>query len=67
MASRVRRVVEADLSNVEFDTSEDVEIIPTFDAIGLREDLLRGIYAYGEFFFLGMSVGAGPTFKPCEK
>lgn len=47
MPGRNRRVIEADLSNVEFDTSEDVEIIPTFDAIGLREDLLRGIYAYG--------------------
>ncbi|KAK8781776.1 hypothetical protein V5799_016893 [Amblyomma americanum] len=43
-----RRVVQAeDLSNVEFETSEDVEVIPTFDAVGLREDLLRGIYAYG--------------------
>ncbi|GIY51329.1 eukaryotic initiation factor 4A-III [Caerostris extrusa] len=47
MASRNRRIIETDLSNVEFDTSEDVEIIPTFDNIGLREDLLRGIYAYG--------------------
>lgn len=24
-----------------------MEVIPTFDALGLREDLLRGIYAYG--------------------
>ncbi|KAM7289982.1 hypothetical protein ISCGN_030110 [Ixodes scapularis] len=48
MASTRRRVVQTeDLSNVEFETSEDVEVIPTFDAIGLREDLLRGIYAYG--------------------
>merc|ERR1711937_541370 len=30
-----------------FETSADVEIVPTFDEIGLREDLLRGIYAYG--------------------
>ncbi|MFH4979890.1 hypothetical protein AB6A40_006599 [Gnathostoma spinigerum] len=36
-----------DLSNVEFETSEEVDIIPTFDKLGLREDLLRGIYAYG--------------------
>merc|ERR1711872_878249 len=36
-----------DLTNVEFETSEDVEVIPTFDSMGLREDLLRGIYAYG--------------------
>merc|ERR1711934_298103 len=30
-----------------FETSADIEIIPTFDELGLREDLLRGIYAYG--------------------
>lgn len=29
-----------------FETSEDVKVVPTFDAIGLKEDLLRGIYAY---------------------
>ncbi|KAG1700080.1 Eukaryotic initiation factor 4A-III [Nymphon striatum] len=48
MASRGRRVVETDdLSNIEFETSEDVDVIPTFDAMGIKEDLLRGIYAYG--------------------
>merc|ERR1711904_547151 len=30
-----------------FETSADVEVVPTFDEIGLRDDLLRGIYAYG--------------------
>ena len=49
---QVRRVVQnqgptEDLSHVEFETSEDVEVIPTFDSMGLREELLRGIYAYG--------------------
>lgn len=29
------------------DTNEDIEILPTFDALGLKEDLLRGVYAYG--------------------
>lgn len=38
-----------DLSNVEFETSEDVEVVPTFQSMKLREELLRGIYAYGEF------------------
>ena len=37
-----------DLSNVEFETSEEVEVISSFDSMNLREDLLRGIYAYGE-------------------
>jgi ATP-dependent RNA helicase len=39
-----------DLSNVEFETSEDVGVVPTFDQMGLREELLRGIYSYGECF-----------------
>ena len=30
-----------------FETSEDVEVVPTFDALGLKEDLLRGVYAFG--------------------
>lgn len=42
-----RTLPTEDLSNVEFDTSEDVEVISTFDTMGLREELLRGIYAYG--------------------
>ena len=40
MASKARKV-DDDLANVEFETSEDVEVIPTFDSMGLREDLLR--------------------------
>ncbi|OTF82660.1 DEAD box ATP-dependent RNA helicase I-like protein, partial [Euroglyphus maynei] len=36
-----------DLSNVEFETSEDIEVIGTFDSMNLNEDLLRGIYSYG--------------------
>jgi len=30
-----------------FETSKGVKIIPSFDGMGLKEDLLRGIYAYG--------------------
>lgn len=44
---RPRRAAPAEAETVEFETSEDVEIIPTFDGLGLREDLLRGIYSYG--------------------
>lgn len=61
MASRSsRRVVtdeveDQDLSKVEFETSEDVKVIPTFDAMNLRDDLIRGIYAYGKFSFLKFS------------
>lgn len=37
-----------DLTHVEFETSEDVEVLNTFDAMHLREDLIRGIYSYGK-------------------
>jgi len=30
-----------------YETSQDVQVIQTFDAMGLKEDLLRGIFAYG--------------------
>ncbi len=30
-----------DDGNLVFETSADIEIIPTFDELGLREDLLR--------------------------
>lgn len=49
-----RRVpANEDLSNVEFETSEDVEVLPTFNSMGLREELLRGIYAYGKLHMPG--------------
>jgi hypothetical protein len=47
-----RRVMQEDLRAVEFETSEDVDVTPTFDNMGLREELLRGIYAYGKCLFL---------------
>ncbi|KAK9370023.1 P-loop containing nucleoside triphosphate hydrolase protein [Lipomyces kononenkoae] len=34
-------------SQMEFTSSKDVDVVPTFEAMGLKEDLLRGIYAYG--------------------
>jgi len=47
MAERRVQTMSQDLKNVEFETSEEVDVTPTFDAMGLREDLIRGIYAYG--------------------
>lgn len=32
---------------IEISVSEDVEVISNFDSMGLKEDLLRGIYTYG--------------------
>ncbi|XP_022168720.1 eukaryotic initiation factor 4A-III-like, partial [Myzus persicae] len=47
MAVRRTRLLTEDLSHVEFETSEDVEILTTFDNMKLREDLIRVIYSYG--------------------
>ena len=44
-----RRVMSDDLKTIEFETSEDVDVTPTFDNMGMREELLRGVYAYGKF------------------
>lgn len=46
-AKRKVEAPEDDLANVEFETSEDVEVISSFDKMGLNGDLLRGIYSYG--------------------
>lgn len=46
-SARKRIMKEEDMTKVEFETSEEVDVTPTFDTMGLREDLLRGIYAYG--------------------
>ena len=47
MATRRVQTMPDDLKNIEFETSEDVDVTPTFDGMGLREELLRGIYSYG--------------------
>lgn len=38
-----------------FETSDGVDVVPSFDALGLREDLLRGIYAYGTWWVASLS------------
>jgi len=39
--------IREDDDNLEFETSSEIKIYPTFDSMGLREELTRGIYAYG--------------------
>ena len=34
--------------SMEITTTDDVEVFTSFDSLGLKEDLLRGIYAYGK-------------------
>ena len=48
-----RALLGDDDANMVFETSKEVSVVSTFDQMNLREDLLRGIYAYGKkFFFL---------------
>lgn len=42
----VRTLTQDVHTNLAFESSEEVTVAPTFDALGLRDDLLRGIYAY---------------------
>jgi len=39
-----------------FESSEAISVVPTFDQLGLKEDLLRGIYAYSK-----------PALIPCNQ
>lgn len=60
-SARKRLLKEEDMTKVEFETSEEVDVTPTFDTMGLREDLLRGIYAYGRRARAGEGAGrVGP-------
>ena len=48
-AGRQRRALLGDDdANMVFETSKEVRVVATFDQMNLREELLRGIYAYGE-------------------
>lgn len=44
-----RALLGDDDASLVFETSKEISVIPTFDAMGLHEDLLRGIYAYGKY------------------
>jgi len=46
MKERRGRLIEEE-EKLEFETSTDIKIHNTFDTMALREDLLRGIFAYG--------------------
>lgn len=48
MATKSKNAAFEDLSNVEFETSEDVEVVDSFSDMHLKEELTRGIYAYGK-------------------
>lgn len=50
-----------DIEPKEFSLSKDVEVVESFDAMGLHADLLRGIYAYGAH----RGARRGPTGESC--
>lgn len=47
-ARQRRALLGDDDANMVFETSKEVSVVATFDQMNLGEDLLRGIYAYGE-------------------
>jgi len=38
---------DSKLANLQFETSEDIEVVTSFEKMGLKEELLRGIITYG--------------------
>lgn len=46
-ANRTRRNGGVEDEKLVFETTEGVEAILSFDQMGIKDDLLRGIYAYG--------------------
>lgn len=52
MASKVefsqrKALMGEDDATMVFETSKEVSVVTTFDQMNIREDLLRGIFAYG--------------------
>ena len=46
----MENIKKSDINQEEdmiIESSEDLEVVKSFDDLGLREELLRGIYAYG--------------------
>lgn len=42
-----RNILMGQSDGVSYETSPGVEVLVNFDSMGLRQDLMRGIYAYG--------------------
>ena len=46
--SRGGGAAQRDVPASDFETSASVKVVESFDTMGLSEDLIRGIYAYGK-------------------
>jgi len=42
-----RGKLREDDATLTFETSQEVEVFPSFEAMNLKDKLLRGIFAYG--------------------
>lgn len=47
MNNMAEQIGAGNVSNIQFETSEEVEVVPTFDLLCLKDELLQGIYAKG--------------------
>lgn len=47
LAASHRPMPLEDLDEADFETSKDVTAVKSFDSMGLKHDLLRGVYNYG--------------------
>ncbi|XP_065833631.1 eukaryotic initiation factor 4A-III [Oscarella lobularis] len=47
VVSRGRTGLGDEDDTLQFETSDGIVVVPAFDKMGLREELVRGIYAYG--------------------
>ncbi len=45
---RAERPAPLEAEEADFDVPSTVKVVNSFDQMKLREDLLRGVYAYGE-------------------
>ena len=55
-ASQRKALLGDDDATMVFETSKEVSVVPTFDGMNIREELLRGIYAYGRVSLLSVLV-----------
>ncbi|KAK8814149.1 hypothetical protein WA158_008011 [Blastocystis sp. Blastoise] len=47
MSSKRREALRNDDRDIDDSINKDIEVIPSFSDMGLKEDLLRGVYTYG--------------------
>lgn len=58
--------INANDDKLVFESSEAVKVVSTFDQLGLKEDLLRGVYAYGTLCCRSPALVLGLMFAACR-